>query len=132
VRRVLLDLADLGQVVVGDERLVRIQLGEGAIVLHRVGVDDLVPDEVLPLLGWPVFDVFVDDVEFRHGRHIEAGARTKQRVDDVWIGVGLDRVVGLHARQVLAEHGVVAPNLAMIDDEKWRAVLVGELFELPG
>ena len=46
------------------------------------------------------------------------------------IGVGLDRVVGLHARQVLAEHGVVAPDLAVIDHEERRAVLLGELPEL--
>jgi hypothetical protein len=39
------------------------------------------------------------------------------------IGIGLDRVVGLHARQVLAEHGEVAPDLAVIDDEKRRTVL---------
>ena len=45
------DLVDLGVVVVGDERLVLVELLERGDVLDRVGVDDLVPDEVLPLFG---------------------------------------------------------------------------------
>ena len=49
VRRVLADLADLREVVVRHQRLVRVQLAERLVRLDRIGVDDLVPDEVLPL-----------------------------------------------------------------------------------
>jgi hypothetical protein len=38
----------------------------------------------------------------------------------------------LHARQVLPEGGVVAPNLAMVDHEKRGSMLLGELFEKLG
>ena len=73
-----------------------------SVVLDRVGVDDLVPDEVLALLGRQVLDVLVDDEELGHRGHVEAGAGLVERLDDGRVGVGLDRVVGLHARQVPA------------------------------
>ena len=51
VRRVLGDLLHLRQVVEGDERLVFVQRLQRLLRLHGVGVDDFVPDEILPLLG---------------------------------------------------------------------------------
>ena len=102
VRGVLADLADLLEVVVGHQRLVAVEIAERLVGLDRVGVDDLVPDEVLPLLGRQVLDVLVDDLELGHRGHVEAGPRLVQRPDDGRIGIGLHRVVGLHARQPLA------------------------------
>ena len=61
MRGMALDLVHLGQVVVGDQRLVGVELGQGAVVLDRVGVDDLVPDEVLSLAGGQSLDVLVND-----------------------------------------------------------------------
>ena len=72
------------------------------------------------------------DHELGHGRHVEAGARFEQGAHNPGVGVGLDRVVGLHARQVLPEGGVVAPNFAMVDHEKRGSMLLGELFEKLG
>ena len=132
MRGMALDLAHLGQVVVGDQRLVGIQLGQGAVVLDRVGVDDLVPDPILSLLGRHGPDVLVHDHELGHGGHVEAGARLEQGAHDPRVGVGLDRVVGLHARQVLLEGGVVAPNLAMVHHEKRGSMLLGQLLEKLG
>ena len=125
VRRVLLDLTDFSEIVVRDERLVRIQLGQGAVVFDGICVDDLVPNEVLALLGGPVGDVGVNDIELGHRRDVEAGARLEQGAHDFRIWVRLHRVVRLHARQVLLERRVVAPDLAVIDHEERRAVLVG-------
>ena len=51
VRRVALDLAQLLEVVVGDQRLVLVQRLQRFLGLDGVGVDDLVPDEILALFG---------------------------------------------------------------------------------
>ena len=112
VRGVLADLADLLEVVVGHQRLVRIELAQRLVGLDRIGVDDLVPDEVLPLLGRAGPDVLVDDVELGHRGHVEAGPGLVERSDDRRVGIGLHRVVGLHPRQVLLELGVVPPQVA--------------------
>ena len=58
---VLPDLADFLQVVVRHQRLVLVQFLERLDGLDRVGVDDLVPDVILPLLGGHVLDVLVND-----------------------------------------------------------------------
>ena len=103
LRGVLLDLLDLLVVVVGDQRLVRVQLLQRLVGLDGIGVDDLVPDPILPLLVGHVLDVLIDDAELRHRGHVETRARLVKRLDDGGIGVGLDRVVGLDAGQVLLE-----------------------------
>ena len=51
MRGVLADLLDLLEIVVGHQRLVLIELGQRLVGLDRIGVDDLVPDEILPLAG---------------------------------------------------------------------------------
>ena len=102
MRGVLADLADLLEVVVGHQRLVRVELLERLVGLDRIGVDDLVPDEVLALLGRQVLDVLVDDEELGHRGHVEAGAGLVERPHDGRIGIGLHGVVGLHAGQALA------------------------------
>ena len=50
MRGVPRDLDDFFVVVVRDERLVRIELLERFVRLDRIGVDDAIPDEVLPLV----------------------------------------------------------------------------------
>ena len=72
VRGVLANLADLLEVVVSHQRLVEVEIAERFVRLDRVGVDDLVPDEILPLLRRQVLDVLVDDLELGHRRHVEA------------------------------------------------------------
>ena len=47
-------------------------------------------------------DVFVHDEELGHGGHVEAGPRLVERLDDRRVGVGLDRVICLHAGQAAA------------------------------
>ena len=75
VRRVALDLAQFVGVVVGQQRLVFVQRLERFLGLDGVGVDDLVPDEVLALLGRKVLDVLMHQQEFGQRGHVEAGAR---------------------------------------------------------
>ena len=87
MRRVLLDLLDFLEVVVSHQRLVGIEFSKGFLGLDGIGVDDLVPDEILPFLGRHVLDVLVDDQELGHGGHVEAGAGLVQRLDDRRIGL---------------------------------------------
>ena len=54
----------------------------------------------------------------------------KQRLNDLLLGVGLDRVVALNARQVLFERPVVLPQDLVVDDEQRRAVLLHKAKEL--
>ena len=65
-----------------------------------------------------------------HGGHVEAGARLVEGPHDGRIGVGLDRVVGLHAGQVFLELCEVAAELVVVDHEQRRAVLAGQLQRL--
>ena len=130
VGRVLLDLVDLLDVVEGHERLVLVELLEGGLRLDRVGVDDLVPDPVLPLLGRHALDVLVHGLELGHRGDVEAGALLEERLHDLGQRVGLHGEVGLHAGQVALEGAVVLPELVVVDDEERRAVFLGELLEL--
>jgi hypothetical protein len=128
-RRVLLDLLDLLEVVVGDERLVAVELPQRAVGLDGIRVDDLVPDPGLPLLLRHLADQLVDDHELRHRGHVEAGPGLEERLHDGRVGVGLHRVVGLHAGEVLPEGRVVLPQLVVIDDEERRPVLPCQLLQ---
>jgi len=116
-------------VVVGDQRFVRVQLLQCLVGLDRVGVDDLVPNPGLPLFVRHVLDVFMDDVEFRHRGHVEARTGIEQRLDDGGIGVGLDGVVGLDARQVFFERDVVAAQFVVVHHEQRRAMLGSQFFQ---
>jgi hypothetical protein len=131
VRGVLLDLADLLKVVVGDQRLVLVQLLERLGGLDGVGVDDLVPDPCLALAGGEVLDVLVDDEKLRHAGHVETGAHLVERLDDGGVGVGLDGVIGLDARQVLLELEVVGPQDLVVHHKQRRAVLLGQPLQKP-
>ena len=126
VRRVPGDLDHFLMVVVGDERLVRIQLLERFGRLDRIGVDDAIPDEVLSLLLRQVLHVLVDGQELRDAGDVEARARLVERPHDLRGAVGLDRVVDLHARQVLPELRVVLPQHLVVDDDERRAVRLGQ------
>ena len=126
VRRVLGDLLHFLVVVVGHQRLVAVEFAERLDRLDRIGIDDLVPDEVLPLLRGQLLDVLVDRVEFLHARHVEAAAEFVEGLHDRGITVDLHGVVDLHPREVLAEEFVVFPQLVVVDDEEGRAVLLGE------
>ena len=97
-------------VVVGHQRLVRVEFLQRLVRLDGVGVDDLVPDEVLPRLGRQRLDVLVDDKELGHRGHVEAGPGLVERLDDRRVGVGLHGVVGLHAGQQPLEAGIVLPQ----------------------
>ena len=116
-------------IVVGDQRLVLVQFLQRLVGLDGIGVNDFVPDPVLPLLVRHVLDVFMDDAELRHRGHVEARAGFEQRLDDGRIGVGLDGVVGLDARQIFFERGVVAAQFVVVHHEQRRAVLFGQFFE---
>ena len=130
VRGVLLDLLDLLQVVEGDQGPVAIELAERLVGLDRVGVDDLVPDPLLPLLVRHLLDELVDDHELGEGGHVEARPALEERLDDGRIRVGLHRVVGLDPGEVLPEVGVVPPERRVVHHEERRAVLAGELLQL--
>ena len=81
-----------------------------------------IPDEGLPLLLRQVLDVLVDGQELGHAGDVEARARFVERPHDLRRAVGLDGVVDLHARQVLAELRVVLPQRLVVDDDERRAV----------
>ena len=129
VRRVLGDLLHLLVIVVGDQRLVAVELVKGLDRLDRIGVDDLVPDEILAGLGGKFPDVFVDRVELLHAGDVETPAKLVERLHDRRITVDLDGVVDLHARKVLAEEGIVFPQFGVVDDEEGRAMFLGEVEE---
>ena len=131
VRRVFPDLPDLLGVVVRDERLVGVELPQRAVRLDRVGVDDLVPDPVLPFLRRQVLDVFIHDPKFGHGGHVEARARIEQGLHDGGIRQGFDRVVGLDAGQILPEGGVVPAQDFMVHHEERRPVLLCQFLQSP-
>ena len=132
VRRVLGDLLHLLVVVIGDEGAVLVELAERLRRLDRVGVDDLVPDEVLPGLLREMLDELMDGVEFLHARHVEAATGLVEGLDDRRIAVDLHGVVDLHPGEVLAEGGVVAAQFGVVDDEQGRAVGLGELEQRGG
>jgi len=54
--------------------------------------------------------------------------RRQQRLDDGGIGVGLDGVVSLDARQVFFERDVIAPQFVMVHHEQRRAVFRARVF----
>lgn len=129
VRRVLLELENLGVVVIRDERLVLVQFDQRGDILNRIRVDDFVPDEILPLFGRQVLDVLVDQAKLGHRGHVKARAGFIERLDDFRIGVRLHRVVRLHARQVFLERGVVLAQFVMVDDEERCAMVFGQFLE---
>ncbi len=73
--------------------------------------------------GREALDVLVDDLELGHGGDVEAAPRFVERPQDGRIGIGLDGVVGLDARQMPFEFGVVAADFRVIDHEQRRAVI---------
>ena len=94
-------------VVVGDQRLVWIKLLERLVRLDRVSVDDAIPDKVLPLPRRKMFDLVVHVQKLGHTRDVEAGPGIVERLHDGWVAVGLDRVIDLHARQVLTKLRII-------------------------
>ena len=126
-RSMLRNLFHFLDVVVGHQRAILIELVEGLDRLDRVGVDDLVPDEVLPFLGGELPDELVDGVKLLHARHVEAAAEFVEGLDDRRIAIHLDCVVGLHPGEVPLEKGVVFPQFGMVHDEQGRAMLLGEV-----
>ena len=117
MRRVLGDLLHFFVIVVGDQRLVLVEFLERLDRLDRIGVDDLVPDEVLPLFRRKFRDELVDRAKLLDARHVEAAAELIKSLHDRRITVDLDGVVGLHTGKVLAEQRVVLSQFGVIDDE---------------
>jgi len=126
VRGVLGDLLHLLVVVVGNQRLVAVEFAKRLDRLDRIGVDDLVPDEVLPLLGWQFGDQPVDGVKLLHAGDVETATQLVECLDDRRVAVDLHRVVHLHAGEVAAEELVFAAQFVVIDDEQGGAMLAGE------
>ena len=124
--RVAADLQHFLLVVVGDQGLVLVQLLERFDRLDRVGIDDSIPDVILPLLGRQMGDLFVNGQEFGDAGHVEAGTQVIERLDDSRIAIGLHGIVNLYPRQILAELGVIIPQGLVIDDEQRRAVGLGQ------
>jgi hypothetical protein len=124
------DLLQLVPVVVGDQRLVVVQRLQRFARLDRVGVNDLVPDEILARFRRQVLDVGVDLLELRPARHVEARPAVVQRLEDLRRRVRLDRVVRLHLRHRPAERGIVPPDHVMVDHDDRRAVFGGERLQL--
>ena len=106
-----------------------IELRQRLVRFDRIGVNNLVPNPLLPFFCRQFLNVLADNPQFRQGRDIETGARLEQGPDNFRIGVGLDRVIGLHARQVLLKGGVVAPQFCVIHYKQRRAVFSGEPLE---
>ena len=123
---VLPDFFQLGQVIISDQWLVLVERPQRFFRLRRVGVDDLVPDEILLRFWWEAFNVFIDQHELRQRGHIEARPGFVERADDGRFRIGFDGVVSLHLRQMLFELGVVLPNDVVVNHDNGRAVLVGE------
>ena len=127
MRRIAGDLDHLFVVIVGDQRLVGIQPLERFNRLDRVRVNDAIPDEILPLLRRKMLDLFVNGQELGHAGDVETGSGIVERLHDRRVAVGLDRVVDLHARQILAELVVVFAQHLVVHDDQRRAVLLGQL-----
>ena len=130
MRRMLGDLFDLFVVVVGHQRLVAVKFLQRLDRLDRVGVDDLVPDEVLPLLRRQLGDVLVNRVKLLHARHVEAAAEFVERLHDLGIAVDLHGIVDLYPRKMLAEQGIVLAEFFVVHDEQGSAVLLGKIKQL--
>jgi len=122
MRGVASDLDHFLVVVVGDERFVRVELFKRFVRFDRIGVNHAIPDEVLSLLLGQILHVLVNDQELRHARDVEAGSRLVERPHDLGRAVGLDRVIHLHARQVLPELCVVVPQHLVVHDDERCAV----------
>ena len=127
--RVAADLVDFIDVVVSHQRLVLVQVLQRLLVLDRIGVDDLVPDVILPLFFRQRPDKLVDDIELRQGGHVEAAAGLVERLDDRRVGVRLHGIIRLHAGEAFLKPRVVLPQHVVIDDEQRRAVLFGEILQ---
>jgi hypothetical protein len=130
VWRVLPDLLQLSGVVVGDKRFVSVQGKQRFLGLGRVGVDNLVPDEILLRLGRELFDVLIDHHKFRHRGDVETCARLVERADDGRFGVGLYSEVALHFGQMLAELRVVFPDDVVVNDHERSAMFFREGLKL--
>ena len=120
------DLDHFLVVVVRDERLVLIQLLERRDRLDRVRVDNPIPDERLSRLVRQVLHVLVDVQELGDARDVEAPACLIERPHDLRRAVGLDRVVDLRARNVLAKFRVVVAQHLVVDDDEGCAVRLGQ------
>ena len=129
MRRVFFDFFNFLGIVERDERLVLIQLFQRLDSLGGVGVDDFVPNPILPFLRRQMPDVLIDVLELRHGRDVETRARLIKRLYDLRVGVGLHRVVGLDARQVFFEHRVIGAQFVVINHEQRRAVSGGQFLQ---
>ncbi len=127
MRRIAGDLDHLFVVIVGDQRLVRIQPLERFNRFDRVRVNDAIPDEILPLFRRKMLDLFVNVQELGHAGDVETGSGIVERLHDRGVVVSLDRIVDLHARQVLSELLVVFPKHLMVHDDERRAVFLGQL-----
>ena len=116
-------------VVERDEGFVLVQRLKRLDRLDGIGVDDLVPDPFLPFLFGHIFDILVHDHELGHGCDIEAAADLEQGLDDLGIGIGLDRKIDLDIRHVAFEFPVILPEFLMIDNKNRGTVLCSKVLQ---
>ena len=82
MRGVVPDLFDLLGIIKRDERFVLVKGFKRFDRLDGIGIDDLVPDPVLPLLFLHMPYDFIHDHEFGHRCNIKTGAHLKERSDN--------------------------------------------------
>src|SRR3989338_6599265 len=111
----LLYLFKLVYIVVGDERLIRVELAECFCLFYGVGINDFIPYEVLPLFLREIFYIFIHYHEFGKRGDVEARAYFIKRLHYLRVGIGLDRVIGLDARESLLEGSIILPYRLVVD-----------------
>ena len=129
MRRVFTDFLYFLAIVKSHQGLVFVQFFESAPVFDRVGVNDFVPYKILARIGRQVPDVIVNQLEFRYGCDVKACAYGIKRPYNGRIRVCLDGIIGLHARQMAFEFGVVPADFIVIHDEKWCSMLLCQIFQ---
>jgi len=79
-----------------------------------------------------VFDVLVGEHELRKRSDVEARAFLVERLEDLGLGIRLDRVVGLDLGQMTPEAAVVPAQDLVVDDHERRAVPARQGLDLEG
>ena len=123
------DLLDFLVVVVCDERLVAIEFLQRLNRLDRIGINNPIPDEILPFLGGQFLDQFVDCVKLLHACHIKTAAEVVESFHNLRVAVDFNGIVNLHAGKVLVKKRVIFAQFAVVDNKQRGAMCLGKLQE---